>query len=62
MKAELYRSKKKFPGKVIGIGRLNNGYWFIESEDIPREQNRFNSLEEIEKYLDDEFELIVPVQ
>lgn len=62
MKTEWYRSKKKFPGKAIKMGQLNVGYWYVEGLDIPDEQNRFNSIEEIEKLFDDEFELIVPLQ
>lgn len=62
MKTEWYRSKKKFPGKAIKMGVLNSGYWFVEGLDLPVEKNKFNSIEEIEKLFDDEFELIVPLQ
>lgn len=62
MKTEWYRSKRKFPGKAIKMGVLNSGYWFVEGLDVPTEQNKFNSIEEIEKLFDDEFELIVPLQ
>lgn len=56
MKAEYYRSKKKYPGKVISIGRYNTGKWYIDGYETPL----FDSVEEIEQFLDDELEMIVP--
>jgi len=58
MKAEMYRSKKNFPGQVIMAGQLDSGLWYIEGVD----GETFDSIEAIEKYLDDELEHIVVKQ
>ena len=55
MKTELYRSKKKYPGKVINVGRYDINKWYVEGIDT-----LFESVEEIEDFLDDDLELIVP--
>lgn len=54
----MYRSKKNFPGQVIMAGQLDSGLWYIEGVD----GETFDSIEAIEKYLDDELEHIVVKQ
>ena len=53
----MYRSKLRYPGQIVMIGRLNSGAWFIEGIE-----GDFSSIEEIEKFLEDELELIVVKQ
>jgi len=57
----LYRSIN-IPDRVITIGEREDGTLFIGRGDmfLDEEENRFNTVEEIESYLDDEFEMIRP--
>jgi len=59
----LFRSKKD-PKRGITIGKQSNGLYFIANvneETLPPEMNLFSSVDEIEKLLDDELELIRPL-
>lgn len=55
----LFKSKKN-PGKAITIGEYENGLYFIPAaaEHLSEEENLFDSIEEIEKFLDDELVMI----
>lgn len=57
----LFRSKK-FHNRGITIGERDDGTYFIPaaSNDVDPEANVFYSIEEIERVLDDELEMIRP--
>lgn len=50
----------KDPTKSIVIGELQNGFYsIVAAEAIPIEENMFSSIEEIEKLLNDQLQLII---
>ena len=56
----LYRSKLD-PSRAITVGERDDTMelYLPNADFLTDEQNRFNSIEEIEELLDDEFEMII---
>ena len=54
-----YRSKKD-PTKMIEVGQFDNGILFLSSATFLRdEENYFETIEQIEDLLNDEFEMVI---
>ena len=61
MKYHVFQSKKN-PDNAITVGERRDGTYFLPAaiDKVPPEQNRFDSIEQIELVLNDKLTLIIP--
>lgn len=61
IKYHLFRSVNR-PGHAITIGEYSSGAYFLPTalEYLPDDENTFASIEEIELFLNDKLEMIIP--